>query len=85
MTTLPGDLWVGWGQWRVRESSVEGVATNRLGQMQSQEGLGGSRNHVRVVMSLSQMVLVRTSRSECGMTRRTHGEQGRKEQVPQIW
>lgn len=46
----------------VKESCIESVTTDRMGHMQSQEGLGGSRSRLRVMVSFSQMVFVGMSR-----------------------
>lgn len=46
----------------MKESCIESVTTDRMGHMQSQEGLGGSRSRLRVMVSFSQMVFVGTSR-----------------------
>lgn len=44
------------------------------------------RSHLKVMASLPQVVLIRTSSPEGRMTRKPkHGEQGRKVQVPEIW
>ena len=61
VTMPPRDLWEDSGE-SVKESCIEGVTTDRMGHMPSQEGLGGSRICLRVVVSFSQMVFVGTSR-----------------------
>ena len=57
VTMPPRDLWEDSGE-SVKESCIVGVTTDRMGHMPSQEGLGGSRSRLRVVVSFSQMVFV---------------------------